>query len=442
MSRILIVEDDSTFSQILENFLKRQGYEIFTAATVRAARQIMDSEDLHLLLLDYRLPDGTGIDLLDYQRASGTPLPSVVMTSFQDIKTAVRSVKSGAHDYIVKPVHPDELLMVVRELLNTDAGAAPAPGKKAEMVTGISMAARQVREHIELVGPTNMSVIVEGESGTGKEQVARTIHDLSKRAGGPFVAIDCGAIAADLASSELFGHVKGAFTGALLNKKGQFELAHGGTLFLDEIGNLGYEVQVKLLRALQEREVQPLGSGKTVKVDVRVLAATNDDLLTSVRKGAFREDLYHRLNEFKIKLPALRQREDDLNLFIGHFMAQSNKELGKNVDGVSPEVLALFRRYDWPGNLRELKNVVKRAVLLAQGSLITKEDIPAEMVFEIEQGSAVPPASLKEKQAGNERELIMKALEDSRYNKSKAARLLNIDRTTLYYKMMKYNIEK
>ena len=310
------------------------------------------------------------------------------------------------------------------------------------IVLGESDVAVAVQQHISLVAPTDMSVIIEGESGTGKEQAARMIHDMSKRAGKPFVAIDCGAIAKDLASSELFGHMKGSFTGALLNKKGQFELADGGTLFLDEVGNLSYEVQVKLLRALQEREIQPVGSDKIVKVDVRVITATNDDLLSSVKKGDFREDLYHRINEFKIKLPALRQRGDDMILFVQHFINQSNRELGKNIDGLSSEVKLLFDKYEWPGNLRELKNVIKRAVLLSRGTLITKEAIPAEMVYEIENAHVINATDLKTIQSETEKELIIKTLEQTRYNKSKAAKLLNIDRDTLYYKMTKYQIEK
>lgn len=442
MSRILIVEDDIAFSQILESFLKRKNYEVSTVATMKNAIEVLENKGADLLLLDYRLPDGTGIDILEHQKKLDHHLPAIIMTSVHDIKTAVKAVKSGAHDYITKPVHPEELLMIIGELLNTFDKKEPEADIVDSLVKGTSQVAQEVQNYIELVGPTDMSVIIEGESGTGKEQAAKSIHQLSKRASGPFIAIDCGAIAKDLASSELFGHMKGAFTGAMLDKKGQFELANGGTLFLDEVGNLSYEVQVKLLRALQEREIQPLGSGKTVKVNVRVITATNDDLLNSVKKGTFREDLYHRLNEFKIKLPALRQREEDINLFIQYFISQSNKELGKNIDGLSSEVKLLFKSYDWPGNLRELKNVIKRAVLLSPGSLITKASIPAEMVYEIENADKIHTTNLKELQAENERELILTTLEKTRYNKSKTAKLLNIDRTTLYYKMMKYNIDK
>jgi two-component system response regulator HydG len=291
-----------------------------------------------------------------------------------------------------------------------------------------------------------MSVIIEGESGTGKEYVARSIHQNSKRASQTFVAVDCGALSKDLAASELFGHVKGAFTGALQDKTGQFEMANGGTLFLDEVGNLSYEVQVKLLRAIQERIISPVGSNKETRVDVRIITATNDDLAESVRKGQFREDLYHRLNEFKMRVPALRERNDDVEEFLTFFRTGANKELGKNVIGFEDDVLAIFASYDWPGNLRELKNVVKRAVLLTTGDRVQTDAIPVEMITAVKElqakGKPVAPVyDLKALQEVQEREMIMRTLKEARYNKSKAARILNIDRKTLYLKMEKYGIE-
>jgi two-component system, NtrC family, response regulator HydG len=287
-----------------------------------------------------------------------------------------------------------------------------------------------------------MSVLIEGESGTGKENVARTIHLKSARAKNPFIAVDCGALSKELAGSELFGHVKGAFTGAVADKIGQFEAAHKGTIFLDEVGNLSYDVQVKLLRAIQERIIQPIGSTKEIKVDVRIITATNDDLAESVKKGEFREDLYHRVNEFKLKVPSLRERDEDFELFLDHFREAANKELGRNVKGFSEEVLSLFDRYDWPGNLRELKNVVKRAVLLTTGDKVTMDAISPEMVEGVQQAIQRGPIyDLKVLQEVQEREMIMKTLQEVRYNKSKAARILNIDRKTLYLKMEKYGIE-
>ncbi|MBS1688911.1 MAG: sigma-54-dependent Fis family transcriptional regulator [Bacteroidetes bacterium] len=441
MARILIIEDDLTFLQILENFLKRNNHSAHTCFGVKDANKLLSSEHFDLALLDYRLPDGTGMDILNAIQSKGLQLPVIIMTSFHDIRTAVKSIRSGAYDYITKPVNPDELLMLIQEALaKKETKERPAPVASG-FVEGDSSIARQLHEHISLVAPTNMTVIIEGESGTGKEQVARKIHALSKRSDKPFVAIDCGALSPDLASSELFGHTKGAFTGALQDKIGQFEMANGGTLFLDEVGNLSYEVQVKLLRALQEKEIQPVGANKLIKVDVRIITATNEDLQNAVKKGDFREDLYHRLNEFKFRLPSLHQRGSDIELFIAHFIKLANNELNKSIKDISEEVRTIFYRYDWPGNLRELKNVIKRAVLLSTSERIAISALPDEMVHEVQQDKKTDSPDLKAVQATNEKELIMKTLKEVKYNKSKAAKLLNIDRTTLYYKMSKYGIE-
>lgn len=439
MADILIIEDDLTFASILKGFLEKNKNLVTTAYNVKDGIAALQKHHFDILLLDYRLPDGTGLDVVHYNAQQEQHAQIIMMTSFNDVRTAVNAMRMGVYDYITKPVNPDELLMILQEALQK--------GKKsehhiaeAEFVDGNSVASQQINEYIKLIAPTEMSVIIEGESGTGKEQAARKIHKLSKRAHGPFVAIDCGALSTELAASELFGHVKGAFTGALHNHKGQFEAAKGGTLFLDEVGNLDYEIQVKLLRAIQERIVQPLGSNKQLQVDVRIITATNDDLLTSVKEGRFREDLYHRINEFKIKLPALKDREEDIELFITHFIAQANRELGKNVKGLSDPVRKLFYTYDWPGNLRELKNIVKRAVLLTTDVMIGMDSLPEEMVAAVTQQQ--PPGNdLKALQENSEREMIIKTLKEVKYNKSKAAKLLNIDRTTLYYKISKYNID-
>ncbi|WP_207431323.1 sigma-54-dependent transcriptional regulator [Sabulibacter ruber] len=442
MTRILLIEDDLTFSMILESFLKKQGFQVQVVHRVRDAQKALIEQNFQLLLADYRLPDGTGLELLQYHRASAHPSPVIMMTSLQEVGTAVRAMRLGAFDYITKPVNPDELLMVVKEALQEKEKPATAtPTPTAAFITGKSEVAQRLHEMIQLVAPTDMSVLIQGESGTGKEYVARTIHDQSKRSKAPFIAIDCGAISGEIANSELFGHVKGAFTGALHDKQGVFEAAQGGTLFLDEIGNLSYEIQMKLLRALQERVIQPLGSTKTIPVDVRVLTATNDDLISSVKNGDFREDLYHRLNEFKLRVPALRERADDLFLFVEHFIVQANTELTRQVIRLSPEVTEIFRQYAWPGNLRELKNVVKRAVLLTPDQEIKKQALPDEMYALVSQPTTQPYGpDLKALQEANERELILKTLQEVRYNKSKAARLLNIDRKTLYSKLEKYNL--
>lgn len=443
MANILLVEDDTTFSLILENFLKKKGHSVQVCHTLKTSLKSLEQNTYDLLLLDYRLPDGNGLEVMTAAREKNPNIPSIIMTSFHDVRTAVRAIRSGAYDFITKPVNPDELEMVLNEALNRKQ-SAPAAQKKAESSTfiqGNSPESKKLQNYIELVGPTDMSVIIQGESGTGKEYVANSIHKASKRVEHPFVAIDCGSLSRELSASELFGHVKGAFTGALLDKKGQFEVADGGTLFLDEIGNLSYEVQIQLLRAIQERVIQPIGSNKQVKIDVRIIAATNDDLLNSVSRGEFREDLYHRLNEFKIHVPALRNRESDLQVFLYHFINLANAELDRNVKTLSTEVAHIFQTYDWPGNLRELKNVIKRMVLLTRGEEAGIESLPDEMIASLNQAPKPSGTDLKALNEANEKELIKETLRKVRYNKTQAAKLLNIDRTTLYNKMEKYQIE-
>ncbi|WP_333819426.1 sigma-54-dependent transcriptional regulator [Ohtaekwangia sp.] len=449
MASILVIEDDLTFSRILEGFLKKHKFTVELSHKGKDGLKTFTSGTFDLVLLDYRLPDATGMDILVDIKSASPDTPVIMMTSFSDIRTAVKAIKAGAFEYITKPVNPDELLMIVSQALKKEkrhVEVSTAPVANNSFVVGNSVPSQQLHEYIRLVAPTDMSVIIEGESGTGKENVARSIHQQSKRAGQNFVAVDCGALSKDLAASELFGHVKGAFTGAVQDKTGQFEMANGGTLFLDEVGNLSYEVQVKLLRAIQERIVSPVGSNKEIKVNVRIITATNDDLAESVRKGQFREDLYHRLNEFKMRVPSLRERGSDLEEFLVFFRTGANKELGKNVTGFDDEVMSIFTSYDWPGNLRELKNVVKRAVLLTTGDRVQVDAIPAEMLAAVKEMQSkgqpkVPIYDLKALQEVQEREMIVRTLKEARYNKSKAARILNIDRKTLYLKMEKYGIE-
>lgn len=447
MAAVLLIEDDLTFSRILEGFLNKHGFHVSVNHTGKEGLKTFQSKSFDLVLLDYRLPDTTGMDMLVEMKKSSPETAVIMMTSFSDIRTAVRAIKQGAFEYITKPVNPDELLMVVQESMKKDKAAISRkklPAAKA-FVQGKSQASKQLHDYVRLVAPTNMSVVIEGESGTGKEYVARTIHQLSARAKAPFVAVDCGALSKDLAASELFGHVKGAFTGAVQDKTGQFEAAHTGTLFLDEVGNLSYEVQVKLLRAIQERVIVPIGSNKEIRVDVRIITATNDDLSESVRHGQFREDLYHRLNEFMLQVPPLRERRQDLEEFLDFFRESANRELEKNVTGFDDEVMHIFKTYDWPGNLRELKNVVKRAVLLTTDDVISVQALPTEMIAAsrtpVQKATPdVPIYDLKALQETQEKEMIIKTLQEVRFNKSKAARILNIDRKTLYLKMEKYNI--
>jgi len=450
MSAILVIEDDLTFSRILEGFLNKQGFKVKVAHKGVTGLQLFSSNHFDLVLLDYRLPDMTGIDVLVDIKKSNPTTQAIIMTSFSDIRTAVKAIQVGAFEYITKPVNPDELVMIVNQALaqraNSPELAVVKPSAARKFVEGSSPMAKQLYEHVCLVAPTNMSVIIEGESGTGKENVAQAIHRLSTRSKAKFVAVDCGALSMELAGSELFGHVRGSFTGAIHDKLGQFNEADQGTLFLDEVGNLSLDIQVKLLRALQERVIQPLGSNKEINVDVRIITATNEDLFERVRSGSFREDLYHRLNEFKLKVPAVRERYDDLDEFLHFFRELANQELSRSITGFSDEVAEIFRSYDWPGNLREMKNVVKRAVLLTSEGLVSVQALPAEMLS-IAHGTRnaplkqVPVHDLKTANDAREKEMIIKTLTEVRYNKSKAARILNIDRKTLYSKMEKYGIE-
>ncbi|PWS31126.1 sigma-54-dependent transcriptional regulator [Pedobacter paludis] len=443
MARILILEDDTTFAQLLEGFLTKNSHEITLVTHVKQSFKLIENQEFDLLLLDYRLPDGIGVEVLSHARGLGLSIPVIIMTSFNDVRTAVKSMQMGAFDYITKPVNPDELLMVIKNsLTKKDSKNTKVKETDSDFIKGKSAIADKLYEHINLVAPTDMSVIIQGESGTGKEFAARTLHQQSKRADKPFVAIDCGALSKDLAASELFGHIKGAFTGALNDKKGQFEAANGGTLFLDEVGNLSYEVQIKLLRALQERVIQPLGGTKQIPVDVRIITATNDDLNNSIQQGEFREDLYHRLNEFKIQLPALRDRGGDLELFINHFIQLSNRDLDRNVKSISAEAKSVLINYDWPGNLRELSNVIKRMVLLSPGETAQVNALPDEMMISVQSQTAPGGSSdLKAVNEQNEKSLIAETLIKAKHNKSKAAKMLNIDRKTLYAKMERYGIE-
>ena len=448
--RILVVDDDITFALMLRTWLSKRGFGVETASSVAAARTALAAGGFSLVLSDMRLPDEDGIALLQWMAGAGVVAPVIVMTSYAEIQNAVRCMKLGACDYVAKPVNPDELLKKIREALDTSVQAAPASksvpkaagntaGQPLNYIEGRSDAARQLYEHIRLVAPTNMSVLVNGASGTGKEHVAQLIHRGSKRAGKPFVAVDCGAIPRDLAASEFFGHVKGAFTGALADKTGAFEAADGGTLFLDEVGNLSYETQVQLLRALQERRIRPVGSNREIPVDIRLVAATNEDLEAAIARGSFRADLYHRINSFTLRMPCLRQMRSDIPLFADFFLDQANRELDKRIVGFDAAAAAALVACDWPGNLRQLKNAVMSATLLAAGEYVTICDLPAEVTG----GPAEEPAaaSLSLRDPASEEEQIRRAIAAAGGNKSQAAKLLGIDRKTLYNKLHLYGIE-
>ena len=465
MEKILIVEDDIAFGTMIQTWLKKKGFEVEKTTSVKAAIQAWEKLEsgFDLVLSDLRLPDHDGIFLLQWMRKHGMQVPFIVMTSYAEIQNVVLAMKSGATDYVAKPFHPDILLEKIKEAIknhNTSSlseknieqreatgNQEPIDNKKVsgnmeskgnvdvpKYLEGESEASRKLYSFVSLVAPTPMSVLILGASGTGKEYVARRIHELSQRAGKPFFALDCGAIPKDVAASEFFGHSKGAFTGADQDKKGAFEIANGGTLFLDEMGNLNYEVQVQLLRALQERKIRPLGSNKEIDIDIRLVCATNENLAQRVAEGNFREDLYHRINEFTIYMPELKDRGTDIFLFADLFIKHANKELNRNVEGLDGKAKERIASYNWPGNLRELNNVMKRATLLATGRYIGVTELEQSMAHIQPQA----PTTLHDEETELQR--IEAALKAAGGNKSKAAQLLAVDRKTLYNKMKKYGI--
>ncbi len=438
--KILILEDDAAFGTILRSWFVKNGFDTVLTSRVEQAKTALQKDEFDLLLTDLRLPDGDGIMLLSWIREQHKTLPVIVMTSYADVQSAVAAIKLGAFDYLEKPVSPSILKEKVEQALH---GAAPAPlpaalPKKtpACMVDGKSRAARLMLEQLQLVAPTRLSVLLLGESGTGKEFAARRIHELSPRAAAPFIAVDCGSLSRELAPSELFGHLKGSFTTAIADKKGVFEQAAGGTVFLDEVGNLSYEVQVQLLRTLQERKVRRVGAAVDIPVDVRLVAATNERLEQAIAAGRFREDLYHRLNEFVLSLPPLRERTDDIPVFVDYFLREANEELGKMVSAFSPEALKVLAAQSWNGNLRELRNVVRRAVLFACGTTVLPDHLPFFPPAADAEAMALPPKLRQD----NELQIIEEALRKTGGNKTEAARLLGVDRKTLYNKMHLYGM--
>ena len=482
MKQILIVEDDLAFGTMLQTWLKKKGFDVEKVTNVGAAARWLTeggADSVNLILSDLRLPDHDGLFLLTWMRKRNIAVPFIVMTHYAEVQNAVLAMKSGAADYIAKPVQPDILLQKINDALQAASAATPvsqavsaasAPVSAAstsvsshsshtsasvsstnaaascttananasasvpKYLEGRSEASRQLYDYVRLVAPTPMSVLILGASGTGKEYVARRIHELSARKGKPFFALDCGAIPKDVAASEFFGHKKGAFTGADADKRGAFEVANGGTLFLDEVGNLSYDVQVQLLRALQERRIRPVGGDCELKVDIRLVCATNENLEQAVAEGRFREDLYHRINEFTIYMPQLRERGNDIFLFADLFIRQANAELQRQVDGLDAAAAELLVQHSWPGNLRELNNVMKRAVLLARGRQITAAELQQAM------GPVRQNAVSTLHDEADERQRIEEALRQTGGNKAKAARLLGIDRKTIYNKMEKWGM--
>lgn len=488
MEKILIIDDNNDICLLLERFLSKQGYKTESVQRGEDGLVLLRKEAYELVICDFKLPDIDGLEMLRRIKIMHPNTAVIIITGYSDVRVAVQTVKHGAYDYVTKPLYTDEILLTIKsaierrsQSLSQPAGSTAVSGSTGALklntarssaktiltpdgkrfIFGKSRAADQLQKHIDLIAPTDMSVIITGETGTGKEFVANAIHLKSKRAEKPFVAIDCGALSKDLAGSELFGHVKGSFTGAMADKAGSFEFANGGTLFLDEIGNLSYDNQIKLLRVLQERKIRRIGSNQDIPVDVRIIVATNEDLRDAVRQGRFREDIYHRINEFEMQLSPLRERKADIMVFAEHFLELANRQLEKDIQGFEEDTREKLKDYYWHGNLRELQNVVKRAVLLTQGDYIEADVLPHEIlspqyltpvdtlanvqVSYDPNRPGVPvisqsAANLKSVSESAERAAILKVLEKTGYNKTKAAEVLNIDRKTLYNKLKAYDI--
>jgi two-component system response regulator HydG len=463
MKKILVADDDVDICTLLSRYLTKKGFDVSTSYTGTQAIDMVKKTRFDLVLCDFRLGDMEGSEVLQRIKDLYPEVPVIIITGYSDIKVAVNVMKLGAFDYVTKPLLPDEILHTINRAIEGEAETVAAPQQRArqkasagtpgsDFVTGESSNSRELHKQIDLVAPTTYCVIIFGETGTGKESVAHAIHSKSPRKDKPFIAMDCGALSKELAGSELFGHVKGAFTGAIMDKAGHFEMANGGTLFLDEVANLSYEIQVSLLRVIQERKAKRIGSNKEIDLDVRIIVASNENLYDAVQKGRFREDLYHRFNEFSIHIPPLRERGKDIMTFAQHFLGIANNELGKNITGFSEEVVNSFTSYQWPGNLRELKNVIKRAALLTEGDTIGTKALPMEIstvkfAFPDIQpritgiGSApVASPNLKSISLEAEYEMIMSVLKQVNFNRTKAAKILNIDRKTLYNKMKALNI--
>jgi two-component system, NtrC family, response regulator HydG len=456
MKRILIIEDDTDMCSLLVNLLTKEGYTTDFAHSGSKGLKKYREATFDLVMCDYRLGDTEGAKVLQEIKKVDEQAKVIIFTGYDDIKTAVNVIRLGACDFLLKPLKQEDILRVIQKVFdqNTTVSSSNYHFTSSRSSTpvylrGVGDLTKEMYRQVELVAPTDYSVILYGESGTGKEVVARTIHELSDRKDKPFVAVDCGTLSKELASSELFGYVKGSFTGAAADKEGNFEIANGGTLFLDEVANLSYDIQATLLRAIQEKKIRRVGGDKEIPTDVRIIVASNENLQTAYLNGKFREDLYHRFNEFSIIIPPLRERKEDLVLFADHFLQECNAELGKNITGFEEEVMEMFLQYEWPGNLREMRNVIRKAALLCTGSIINSKPIPAElsrsnsrlsMNFEVKHTKGEFKGNLRSAAFMAEYQIILSALQKVNFNKSKAAELLNIDRKTLYNKLKHYEL--
>lgn len=471
MAKILVIDDNIDICQLLERFLTKKGYDVETTISGKTGLDMVKNTYYDLIFCDFKLRDMEGRDVLAKVRIISPRTQVAIITGYADVKIAVEVIKKGAFDYVTKPLIPDEIISLIERALavqkeskvqsvtfeKPDAKAkkkSQESDSNSKFLKGTGKESKKLYKEVKLVAPTNLSVVIYGESGAGKENIARLIHDQSERAGKPFIAVDCGALTKELAGSELWGHEKGSFTGAHSEKPGQFELADGGTIFLDEIANLSYEVQVGLLRLVQERKLRRIGGTKDKAIDVRIIVASNEDLRKSVQENKFREDLYFRFNEFSITVPPLRDRKDDIEAFANHFLSLSNEELNKNVEEFDEEVMQVFQEYVWPGNLREMRNVIRRATLLTDGEKMTVSALPPEVVYArkfnftdsgsesngVSHSTSKAPVNLKDAAAEAEAEVLRKVLEEVKYNRTKAAKQLGIDRKTLFNKMKQYDL--
>ncbi len=456
-TRVLILDDESTLRTALFRLLDRKGYQVVTAQRIDEARSFMSPDKpFDIAIIDMNLPDGNGLDFISEIKAQSPQTQVVVLTGFATIDSAIQATQKGAYHFLTKPFNVEELMGLLDKALshrhleqeNRQLRTELGTKYKFDQIIGESDGIKTCLSLVERVANSDSTVLVMGESGTGKELIARAIHYNSPRAKGPFIAINCGAIPSELLESELFGHVKGAFTGAVSNRIGRFELADEGTLFLDEIGDLDPSMQVKILRALQERVFEPVGATKSVSVNVRVIAATNVDMEKAVKEGNFREDLYYRLNVIPIQIPALRERRTDIPILLGHFTTQFNRTKGKALAGFSQDALNCLVSYGWPGNIRELENLIERLSILKGTGIVEVIDLPpkykSHAASYAETGSIeIPEAGLDFNTAVDQFEnaLILKALEKTGWNKNQAALLLRLNRTTLVEKMKKKGLK-
>ena len=435
MGKIIVLEDNTLFAEIVCRWLQREGWKTETVTSISRAKKLMEKADPEdIVLADLRLLDGESTVLLEWMRKNGMEQPFIVMTDYAEVHTAVSAMKLGSIDYIPKKMLEDKLMPVINGIVQKQM-AVKHTLNTAPIFQRDSFAFRQIKERIRLVAPTDMSVFILGENGTGKEHIAQQIHAKSKRAGKPFVSVDCGSISPSLAQSAFFGHVKGAFTGADANKAGYFQEANGGTLFLDEVGNLPYEIQQMLLRVIQERKYRPVGAKEDRNCKVRIVAATNEDLVRAVSEKRFRQDLLYRLQDFTITLPPLRKCQEDIMPLAEFFREQSNRTLDKAVKGFDSSAKKALLQHPWSGNVRELKQKIQTAVLLCEGNNITEDDLE----LYVEQDASPVCYSLKDVQ--QEKERIRQALEQCGGNKKSAAKLLKIGRTTLYAKIKEYGLK-